>query len=101
MAPLFLPAVLVRDVPQVGGDPAAPLPSLPQTSHAGLLLKRTRNFYAPRGLSRQATAGVDLGDQHWSEADRRRWTDDSGHHLHDPGSQTDPATAVWECKGAM
>lgn len=99
---LFLPAMLVRDVPQTGGDPADPLPPLPANFPCRGMVESYSQYLRANGLVQANERKVlilafSLGVRP-AAGDRVTIRGVTFTLLE---VSTDPAEAVWECKGQM
>ncbi|MDB5620520.1 hypothetical protein [Tardiphaga sp.] len=99
---LFLPAVLVRDVPQTGGDPADPLPPLAANFPCRAVVEAYSQFYRANNLVQAGERKVlilatSVGVKP-TAGDR---VTIQGITFAISEVSTDPATAIYECKGAM
>jgi hypothetical protein len=102
MAPLFLPAVLIRDVPQVGGAPDDPLPPLAANFLCRAIVEAYSQYFKANNLvaaneRKVLILATSLGVKPVA-GDR---VTIQGITFTIQEVSTDPATAVWECKGAM
>jgi hypothetical protein len=99
---IFLPAVLIRDVPQVGGDPADPLPPLAANFPCLAIVEAYSQYFKANNLvaaneRKVLILATSLGVKPVA-GDR---VTIQGITFTIQEVSTDPATAVWECKGAM
>lgn len=99
---LFLPAVLVRDVPQVGGDPADPLPPIPANFPCKAIVEGYSDYFKANNLVNASDRKVlilatSVGVR--PKPDDRITIAGITFTLQDVS--TDPAEAVWTCRGAM
>lgn len=102
MSSLFLPATLIRDVPQVGGDPADPLPPIPATFNCRGMVEAYSQYFKANGLVEQNDRKVLILAASLSV--RPKPNDRvtiAGITFTIMDVSTDPAEAVWECKGRM
>lgn len=99
---LFLPAVLVRDVPQVGGDPADPLPPLAAEFKCRALVESYSQYYRANNLvgasDRKVLILATSVSVRPAPGDR---VTISGITFVLGNVSTDPAEAVWEATGTM
>jgi hypothetical protein len=102
MSSLFLPAVLVRDVPQVGGDPADPLPPTQATYPCKAIVEGYSDYFKANNLVNASDRKVlilatSIGAKP-AAGDR---VTISGITFTLQDVSTDPAEAVWTCRGSM
>jgi hypothetical protein len=102
MSSLFLPATLVRDVPQAGGDPADPLPPIPVDYPCRAIVEGYSDYFKKNNLVNASDRKVlilatSLGVR--PKPDDRVTISGITFTLADVS--TDPAEAVWTCRGSM
>lgn len=102
LGPIFLPAMLTRDVPQTGGDPADPLPPIPADFPCQGMVEKYGVAYRAGGLvedndRKVLVLATSLGVKP-KPGDR---VTISAVTFTVISVSTDPATAVWELQGRM
>ncbi|MDB5505333.1 MAG: hypothetical protein JWR89_5235 [Tardiphaga sp.] len=99
---LFLPALLVRNVPQTGGDPADPLPPIPANFPCKAIVESYSDYFKANNLVNASDRKVlilatSVGVR--PKPDDRVTISGITFTLQDVA--TDPAEAVWTCRGSM
>lgn len=99
---LFLDAVLTRDIPRDGPDPADPLPPVPTEFDCKAIVEKYSDYYRTNGLvdakDRKVlilAASISTKPQPNDRVTIQNIT------FVVQNVSTDPAKAVWECQGRM